>query len=141
MSREVHFRYFNSIFSMAQEGFDLFQKTANVDISYKPEVSEHAVKRDLQTRHLSMIALGGCIETYLFVASGTAISASGPGSTLHFQSFPHVLLILHLVLQWDGTIGFRIQYASLLKSSQLQISSVIGFQVFIFRSFLWFHLL
>lgn len=41
-----------------------------------------AVKRHLQTRHLSMIAIGGCIGTGLFMASGTAISEAGPGGAL-----------------------------------------------------------
>ncbi|MDO4777499.1 MAG: amino acid permease [Cardiobacteriaceae bacterium] len=40
------------------------------------------VKRHLQTRHLSMIAIGGCIGTGLFMASGSAISEAGPGGAL-----------------------------------------------------------
>ncbi|MDO4226050.1 MAG: amino acid permease [Neisseria sp.] len=40
------------------------------------------VKRRLKTRHLSMIAIGGSIGTGLFMASGTAISAAGPGGAL-----------------------------------------------------------
>ncbi|MCM0599710.1 amino acid permease [Periweissella fabalis] len=36
------------------------------------------IKRELKTRHISMIALGGCIGTGLFVASGSAISQAGP---------------------------------------------------------------
>ncbi|WP_191988565.1 amino acid permease [Levilactobacillus yonginensis] len=40
------------------------------------------VKRGLKTRHVSMIALGGCIGTGLFVASGSAISTAGPGGAL-----------------------------------------------------------
>ncbi|MFD1124412.1 amino acid permease [Lentilactobacillus raoultii] len=36
------------------------------------------VKRGLKARHVSMIALGGCIGTGLFVASGSAISKAGP---------------------------------------------------------------
>ncbi|MCM0599711.1 amino acid permease [Periweissella fabalis] len=36
------------------------------------------IKRELQTRHISMIALGGSIGTGLFVASGSAISQAGP---------------------------------------------------------------
>ncbi|TCP02334.1 lysine:proton symporter (AAT family) [Uruburuella suis] len=40
------------------------------------------VKRHLKTRHLSMIAIGGCIGTGLFMASGTAISEAGPGGAL-----------------------------------------------------------
>lgn len=40
------------------------------------------VKRHLKTRHLSMIAIGGCIGTGLFMASGSAISTAGPGGAL-----------------------------------------------------------
>ncbi len=44
--------------------------------------NDHEVKRELKTRHLSMIALGGSIGTGLFVASGSAISTAGPGGAL-----------------------------------------------------------
>lgn len=40
------------------------------------------IKRELQTRHISMIALGGSIGTGLFVASGAAISQAGPMGAL-----------------------------------------------------------
>ena len=40
------------------------------------------VKRGLKNRYVSMIALGGCIGTGLFVASGNAISQAGPGGGL-----------------------------------------------------------
>lgn len=44
--------------------------------------SNGQVKRGLKARHVSMIALGGCIGTGLFVASGSAISQAGPGGAL-----------------------------------------------------------
>lgn len=44
--------------------------------------SDNEVKRELKTRHISMIALGGSIGTGLFVASGSAISKAGPGGGL-----------------------------------------------------------
>ena len=40
------------------------------------------LKRSLQSRHMSMIALGGCIGTGLFVALGGAIADAGPGGTV-----------------------------------------------------------
>lgn len=46
------------------------------------EEQHQEVHRSLQTRHLSMIALGGSIGTGLFVASGSAISTAGPGGAL-----------------------------------------------------------
>ncbi|ODJ50916.1 gamma-aminobutyrate permease [Brochothrix thermosphacta] len=45
-------------------------------------VKTQGVKRQLKTRHLSMIAIGGSIGTGLFVASGSAISTAGPGGAL-----------------------------------------------------------
>ncbi len=40
------------------------------------------IRRDLKTRHLSMIAIGGSIGTGLFLASGNAIHKAGPGGAL-----------------------------------------------------------
>ncbi|MBC1591934.1 amino acid permease [Listeria welshimeri] len=40
------------------------------------------IHRDLKTRHLSMIAIGGSIGTGLFLASGNAIHTTGPGGAL-----------------------------------------------------------
>ncbi|EKF1339075.1 amino acid permease [Listeria monocytogenes] len=40
------------------------------------------IRRDLKTRHLSMIAIGGSIGTELFLASGNAIHTAGPGGAL-----------------------------------------------------------
>ena len=42
----------------------------------------HQVQRRLKLRHLSMIAIGGCIGTGLFMASGAAIHSAGPGGAL-----------------------------------------------------------
>ncbi|WP_283679783.1 amino acid permease [Lentilactobacillus sp. Marseille-Q4993] len=46
------------------------------------DVNNDQVKRGLKSRHVSMIALGGCIGTGLFVASGSAVSTAGPGGAL-----------------------------------------------------------
>lgn len=42
----------------------------------------HKLQRNLKTRHLIMIALGGSIGTGLFLASGSAISEAGPGGAM-----------------------------------------------------------
>ncbi|MEC4114610.1 amino acid permease [Myroides pelagicus] len=44
--------------------------------------NDNTVKRGLKARHLSMIAIGGCIGTGLFMASGEAIRSAGPGGAL-----------------------------------------------------------
>lgn len=40
------------------------------------------LKRRLRSRHLSMIAIGGCIGTGLFLASGLSIHQAGPGGVM-----------------------------------------------------------
>ena len=40
------------------------------------------VQRKLKTRHVTMIALGGCIGTGLFMTSGSIIAKAGPGGGL-----------------------------------------------------------
>lgn len=40
------------------------------------------LRRDLKSRHLAMIAIGGSIGTGLFVASGATIANAGPGGAL-----------------------------------------------------------
>ncbi|HEX4598689.1 MAG TPA: gamma-aminobutyrate permease, partial [Burkholderiaceae bacterium] len=40
------------------------------------------LRRTIQQRQLSMIAIGGAIGTGLFFASGAAISKAGPGGAL-----------------------------------------------------------
>lgn len=42
----------------------------------------YGLKKDLQGRHVSMIALGGTIAAGLFLTSGAAIAEAGPGGTL-----------------------------------------------------------
>ncbi|WP_172197009.1 amino acid permease [Saccharibacillus qingshengii] len=45
-----------------------------------PQASQ--LKKGLQARHMTMIALGGAIGTGLFLASGGAIAGAGPGGAL-----------------------------------------------------------
>ncbi|MFK2825513.1 amino acid permease [Bacillus sp. B190/17] len=44
--------------------------------------SPQELQRNLKSRHLTMIALGGTIGTGLFLASGSAIHTAGPGGAL-----------------------------------------------------------
>lgn len=44
--------------------------------------SKGSLQRKLQSRHLTMMAIGGAIGTGLFVSSGSTISTAGPGGAL-----------------------------------------------------------
>ena len=94
-------------------------------------MEDNNMKRGLNSRHISMIAIGGAIGTGLFVATGSVISQAGPGGAIlayiligimlyflmssigELATFYPVLLvhtlpdllIRHLVLPWVGCIG------------------------------------
>lgn len=48
----------------------------------KRKSASPGLRRGLQARHLSMIAIGGSIGTGLFLASGAAIQSAGPGGAI-----------------------------------------------------------
>ena len=75
------------------------------------------VKRHLKTRHLSMIAIGGCIGTGLFMASGSAIHDAGPGGAL--VAYAAIGLMVYFLMTslgematWLPTSGSFATYAS-----------------------------
>ncbi|TDM05264.1 amino acid permease [Macrococcus lamae] len=45
-------------------------------------MENNQMDRDLKTRHISMIAIGGSLGTGLFMASGAVISQAGPGGAI-----------------------------------------------------------
>lgn len=96
-------------------------------------MEQKQMDRDLKTRHISMIAIGGSLGTGLFMASGAIVSQAGPGGALvaymligvmiyflmtslgnllPFIRYPALLVHMHSVLsiqlldlQWDGCTG------------------------------------
>ena len=62
-----------------------------------------SLKRDLKSRHLTMIALGGAIGTGLFLASGSAISQAGPGGAL--VAYALVAVVVYLLMTSLGEMS------------------------------------
>ncbi|KAJ3153738.1 hypothetical protein HDU86_005071 [Geranomyces michiganensis] len=54
---------------------------------YNDRKLEHGLKRELKSRHISMISIGGTIGTGLFVASGSTIATAGPLGALIAYAF------------------------------------------------------
>lgn len=75
------------------------------------------LRRSLQTRHMTMIAMGGAIGTGLFVASGNSIHTAGPGGAL--VAYIGIGLMVYLLMQslgemaaWRPTAGSFGDHAS-----------------------------
>ncbi|CAF0978404.1 unnamed protein product [Adineta steineri] len=68
--------------------------------------SEEKLKRDLKTRHITMIAIGGIIGPGLLVGSGTALASAGPAGAL--IAFAATGIIVFFVMQSLGEISTAI---------------------------------
>ncbi|MES9739933.1 amino acid permease [Peribacillus frigoritolerans] len=55
---------------------------AEISNTLEERNSKGSLQRKLQSRHLTMMAIGGAIGTGLFVSSGSTISTAGPGGAL-----------------------------------------------------------
>ncbi|WP_151193704.1 amino acid permease [Cysteiniphilum sp. JM-1] len=84
------------------------------------------LKRDLKTRHLTMIALGGTIGTGLFLASGSAISQAGPAGAL--IGYALVAIVVYMLMT---SLGEMSTYApctgSFNKYSEKFVDPALGF--------------
>lgn len=64
---------------------------------------ETRLKRGLQARHITMIAIGGAIGTGLIIGTGKALAEAGPGSV--FISYTVVGFIVFLVMAAIGEMA------------------------------------
>ena len=57
-------------------------------------MEDNNMKRGLNSRHISMIAIGGAIGTGLFVATGSVVAQAGPGGAIlaYFINWHNALL-------------------------------------------------
>ncbi|CDK28349.1 unnamed protein product [Kuraishia capsulata CBS 1993] len=56
----------------------------------------HKLKRDLQSRHITMIAIGGALGTGLLIGTTSALASGGPGSV--FVAYSIVGLVVYCVM-------------------------------------------
>lgn len=81
-------------------------RTAQPEVTAQPEALEAPeahLRRSLQPRHMTMIAMGGAIGTGLFVASGNSIATAGPGGAL--VAYLAIGLMVFLLMQSLGEMA------------------------------------
>lgn len=91
-------------------------------------LKNHKLKREMSSRHLNMIAIGGSIGTGLFVASGATIAEAGPGGALLAYSL--VGLMVYMLMQSLGEMASFIPVAgSFEEYGSRFVSPSFGFSI------------
>lgn len=70
---------------------------------------DHRLKRVLDARHLSMIAIGGALGTGLLIGTGSALRSSGPAAI--FLSYSVIGFVVYMVLNGLGEVATHIPLA------------------------------
>lgn len=71
-------------------------------------MEDNKMNRSLNSRHISMIAIGGAIGTGLFVATGNIISQAGPGGAI--LAYLVIGVMLYFLMASIGELATFIQY-------------------------------
>lgn len=88
--------------------------------------TEGHIHHSLQTRHLSMIALGGTIGTGLFIASGSAITTAGPGGSL-VAYFIMGLMVFFLMTSLAEMATYNPRSGSFTEYATRYVDPALGF--------------
>ncbi|KAI4132314.1 MAG: hypothetical protein LQ338_000775 [Usnochroma carphineum] len=92
-----------------EKGVDHHHDEVDVDEDSASEAKYGTTQRGLKSRHIQLIALGGCIGTGLFVGSGATLSTTGPAPL--FMSFVVISLIVWVVMQCLGELSAYVPVA------------------------------
>ncbi|GFN46826.1 amino acid permease [Candidatus Regiella insecticola] len=74
-----------------------------INMQEKKKQGEPGLRRQLKSRHLAMIAIGGSIGTGLFVASGATVAQAGPGGAL--LSYALIGLMVYFLMTSIGELA------------------------------------
>ncbi|EGY28649.1 Amino acid transporter [Candidatus Regiella insecticola 5.15] len=74
-----------------------------INMQEKKKQGEPSLRRQLKSRHLAMIAIGGSIGTGLFVASGATVAQAGPGGAL--LSYALIGLMVYFLMTSLGELA------------------------------------
>lgn len=96
------FNDLTSAISRHTDDYNLSVARSNPQYSHVEDPS-HSLKKDLDPRHVSMIALGGALGTGLLIGTGSALKSAGPGGLL--VAYMLIAGIVYLVMAALGEMA------------------------------------
>ncbi|UBH14188.1 amino acid permease [Macrococcus armenti] len=99
-------------------------------------MENNQMDRDLKTRHISMIAIGGSIGTGLFMASGAVVAQAGPGGAILAYSIIGVMIYFLMTALGELATFYPVSGAFNAYASRF-IDPAAGFTVGWFYWIIW----
>lgn len=89
-------------------------------------VNDGTIKRGLRSRHIQMIALGGCVGTGLFVGTGATLALGGPAFILIAFILMSVLVYMIVTAIVEITAYLPVSGASMSYYATRYVSNSLG---------------
>ena len=99
---------FDDALSRHTAEYNLSVSMSNPQLKLQTE-QNHELKKALEARHLSMIAIGGALGTGLLIGTGSALKSAGPGAV--FISYSLIGFVVFMVLSALGEVATFIPLA------------------------------
>lgn len=99
---------YDDVLSRHTDEYNLTVSLSNPQLQHQVEEGQK-LKKALEARHLSMIAIGGALGTGLLVGTGTALKTAGPASV--FITYSVIGFVVFMVLSGLGEVATFIPLA------------------------------
>lgn len=115
----------NSVISRHTQDYALYVSKSNPSNINLNETNGHQLKQALDSRHVSMIAIGGALGTGLLIGTGSALKAAGPGAI--FVAYSLIGFVVFMVMTALGEIATFIPLNGFANYCQRYVDDALGF--------------
>lgn len=115
----------HSVVSRHTEEYDLYVAKSNPSAANLNEQEGHRLRKALDSRHVSMIAIGGALGTGLLISTGSALKTGGPGAILVAYSI--IGLCVFVVMSALGEIATFVPLNGFANYCQRYADDALGF--------------
>ncbi|KAK6202633.1 dicarboxylic amino acid permease [Scheffersomyces amazonensis] len=112
-----------SVISRHTEDYDLYVAKSNPEFINLKE--GHQLRKGLDSRHTTMIAIGGALGTGLLIGTGSALRQAGPGAI--FIAYGLIGMVVFMVMSGLGEVATFVPLNGFANYGQRYVDDALGF--------------
>ncbi|KAK6464820.1 dicarboxylic amino acid permease [Scheffersomyces coipomensis] len=112
-----------SVISRHTEDYDLYVAKSNPSCINQKE--GHQLRKGLDSRHTTMIAIGGALGTGLLIGTGSALKQAGPGAI--FIAYAFIGMVVFMVMSGLGEVATFVPLNGFANYAQRYVDDALGF--------------